>query len=90
MEKLLEKVRSLLSSKFPGSSDELAERLPGQRIGGSFVWSGFDGLAQIDRQDLVREVLREGLTRDEERSVGLLLTFTPQEVAAMEEHALAA
>ena len=90
MEKLLEKIRTILKAKFSGSYDELEVRIPGERIGGSFVWTGFDGLAQIDRQDLVRQALREGLTRDEELSVGLLLTFTPQEVAAMEEYAVAA
>lgn len=88
MEELLTKTKSLLSAKFPGSADELAERLPGRRIGGAFVWSGFEGMAQIDRQDLVREALNKGLTREEERLVGLLLTFTPHEVAMMEEYAL--
>lgn len=90
MDELLEKIRTILKANFPGSYDDLAERVLSERIGGSFVWAGFDGLAQIDRQDLVRHALKEGLTRDEELSVGLLLTFTPQEVAAMDEVAVAA
>lgn len=85
MEQLLAKIKTLLSSRFAGSYDELEGHALGGRVGGAFVWPGFDGMAQIDRQDLVRQVLREGLTREEELSVGLLLTFTPQEVAAMDE-----
>lgn len=85
MEPLIAKVKAILGAEFPGSRDEIEERVPGYRVGGSFIWPGFVGMPQIDRQHLVREALRKHLTAEEDTYVGLLLTFTPREVAAMDE-----
>ena len=87
MEKLMAKVEGLLSTHFPGARNriEMAETVPGEKVGGSFISEQFRGMPQIDRQTAVRQVLRENLTREEQICVGVIFTLTPKEVAAMDE-----
>ena len=87
MEELIAKVEGLLNAHFPGVSNkiDMTETVPGEKVGGSLVTEKFRGMQQIDRQTALRKVLRENLTRDEQISVGVIFTLTPQEVAAMDE-----
>lgn len=87
MEELIAKIEGLLSTHFPGVSNniEMAENVPGEKVGGSFITEKFRGMQQIDRQTAMRKVLRENLTREEQICVGVIFTLTPQEVAAMDE-----
>ncbi|MBV9851909.1 MAG: hypothetical protein JO250_19770 [Armatimonadetes bacterium] len=89
MEPLITKVQNILRASFSGAELDLEETVPGERIGGSCTWTGFLGMEQIDRQHMLWKVLRKSLTPREQSQLGLILTFTPPEVAAMEE-ALAA
>jgi acid stress-induced BolA-like protein IbaG/YrbA len=81
---LRRKLRTLLEERFPGCAVEL-ESANANRIGGSIVWPGFDGMAQIDRQNLLWSALREGLSEEDSRVLTLIITLSPAEVAAMAE-----
>ena len=74
-------VVDILQAAFPGI-DVKIEVLPGGRISGFVVWAGFAGLDQVDRQNQIRTVLREKLGTDAQQ-VGVLLTYTPDELHAM-------
>lgn len=76
-----QKVRDVLENAFPGINVE-TEILPGGRISGFVVWAGFIGMDQVDRQTKVRDALRLGLG-EEAQEVGVLLTYTPDEMDAM-------
>ncbi len=85
MEELIETVTELLNVNFQGNNHiELDETIPGQKIGGSFVSPQFVGVPQTDRQQAVREMLRDNLPLADFLSVGLILTLTPQETASMQ------
>ena len=92
MGELIAKVEELLDANFPGPGNklDLTETVPGEKIGGSFITDRFRGMPQIDRQTAIRRTLREQLSREEALSVGVIFTLTPQEVAAMDEVAVAA
>ncbi|MDO8587380.1 MAG: hypothetical protein Q7T82_10095 [Armatimonadota bacterium] len=76
-----QKVMDILRESFPGIELDI-DVLPDGRISGSVVWEGFTGLDQVDRQDKLRSVLREKLGADAQQ-VGVLLTYTPDELRAM-------
>ena len=86
MEELVQTVAELLEAHFPGDNIrvEIEETIPGQKIGGSFVSSSFAGMAQIDRQKAIRDMLRGSLPLADFLSVGMILTLTPQEVSSMQ------
>ena len=92
MEELIAKVEELLSIHFPSQSNkfEIEETVPSEKIGGSFITQCFDGIDQVDRQTVMRQMLREQLSREEYLKLGVIFTMTPQEVAASNEHAVAA
>ncbi len=92
MAELIAKVEELLNKHFPSQSNkfELEETIPGEKIGGSFITERFRGVDPVDRQTAMRRMLRENLSQDEIISVGLIWTLTPQEVARIEEDAVAA
>lgn len=76
-----QQVTHILEQAFPGISIELEEMSNG-RLSGTVIWAGFDEQDHGDRQHLVRKVLKEALgARAQE--VGVLLTYTPVEMAAM-------
>ena len=91
MEELIAKVEAILNSHFPGEGNivDLTETVPGEKVGGSFATNNFRGMSMINRQTMMRRVLRENLSLEEAWSVGVILTLTPQEVAAMNEVAVA-
>ena len=92
MEELISKVERLLDAHFPSRDNkfELEETVPGEKIGGSFITSCFNGMRQVDRQTVMRRMLREELSQDDILGIGLIWTLTPQEVAVLEEDAVAA
>ncbi len=57
--------------------------LPDGRVTGHVVWEGFAGMDHFDRQDKLRTVLPEELS-DDARKVGIMLTYTPTEMRAMD------
>ena len=75
------KVKSILEAAFQGIN-VITEVLSDGRISGSVIWAGFDGLDEVDRQTIVRNELRDKLGNDA-RQVGILLTYTPDELDAM-------
>jgi hypothetical protein len=75
------KVKSILETAFQGIK-VLTEVFPDGRISGSVIWAGFDGLDEVDRQTIVRNELRDKLGADAQQ-VGVLLTYTPDELEAM-------
>ncbi len=76
-----QRIREVLEEKFPGIDVDLDEA-PGERVNGHVVWEGFTGHDHVDRQQRVRQALREGLGA-EMQQVGILLTYTPRELRAM-------
>jgi len=76
-----QKVRELLEAAFPGIIMD-TEILSDERLAGSVIWVGFDGFDHVERQTMIRKVLREKLG-DEFKQVGVLLTCTPDEIDAM-------
>lgn len=76
-----EKVKSILDAEFPGIEVE-TEVLPGGRISGHVIWAGFAGMDEVERQTRIRGILKEKLG-EEAQQVGILFTFTPDELKAM-------
>lgn len=77
-------VERILTEQFEDASTKITPIEYSNRVGGSIVWSGFLGVAQIDRQMMVRNALRAKLTEDDLIHVGTILTFTPEEIEAMQ------
>ena len=74
MEQLIHNLTALLGQKFPGAKLELGSA-PGANIGGAFIWDGFEGKEQIDRQIELWNVLRQQLSREEQLRISVL--FNP-------------
>jgi hypothetical protein len=77
-----QRIIDILQAVFPGMKVQL-EIVPGERIWGRVIWAGYADLDDIERQREIRSVLREKLGEDA-RQVGLLLTYTPDEMRTME------
>lgn len=75
------KVKEIIEAEFANSIVTL-EQLPGGMFVGSIVWDGFEGSDDVDRQQLIRKVLRERLGA-ESAQIGILLTYTSTELAVM-------
>jgi hypothetical protein len=79
-----QRLRDLVEQAFKGAKLSDVERVPGsERLGGVVVWTGFAGQTQIVRQRALSQHLRAQLSPDEWLQVGLLLTVTPEELAAI-------
>ena len=76
-----ERVRAILEDTFTGMTVDL-EPLPDQRVTGSVVWDGFTGHDHVARQQMVRQALQAALGPNVQQ-VGVLLTYTPDELDAM-------
>ena len=83
---LKRKLKRILHEAFKGSEVELDSH-NGGKVEGSLIWKGFMGKDQIDRQLVLRDVIKAGLTSDELVRVSAILTFTPREVAVMDREA---
>ena len=79
MEALIDKLQELLGNRFPGCEVNLEWGNSNCKVGGEIIWSGFDGMDQIDRQILLWSVVREALTEEEQAALTLVITFTPAE-----------
>ncbi|MGI4789759.1 MAG: hypothetical protein ACRYFS_13025 [Janthinobacterium lividum] len=90
MEQLVKKVNTLLEASFPGIEVAIAVKRGIKRATGFVIWSGFAGKPHLERQSQLWKVLKANLSHDEELKLGTILTITPQEVAAMDEVAVAA
>lgn len=77
-----QQIAQILTQAFPGMAIDLDETR-GQRVHGRIVWAGFAGKDQVDRQTEVRQALKQGLGA-EVQQVGVLLTYTPTELEAMQ------
>ncbi len=89
MEKLIDRLENVLKRVFRGATTELEVVRPGGKIGGFLIWSGFEGVEQIDRQRELARVIHEKLRVDDLSRVTTILTMTPEETAAMKESASA-
>jgi acid stress-induced BolA-like protein IbaG/YrbA len=78
MDALISRLRKLLETQFKGASVLLEPASPTEKVGGFLVWGGFDGMDQIDRQQMLSKVIRE-LPRDEQVKITAILTLTPDE-----------
>ncbi len=83
MGKLLRKLKALLRREFPRSTMELRITVPRYRVGGLFIWDGFVGMAQIDRQVELRRAIDRALPPDDQLEVSFILTVTPDEFASI-------
>ena len=90
MGQLIKKVDAILAQNFQDIDVALVVKRGVSRIGGFVIWSGFSGQPQLERQSQLWKVLKANLSQEEELMLGTILTVTPQEVAAMEEVAVAA
>ena len=90
MGELIKKIDAILAQNFQGIDVALVTKKGVSRVGGFVIWSGFAGLPQLERQSQLWKVLKANLSREEELKLGTILTVTPQEVAAMNEVAVAA
>ena len=83
MATLMTKVRRLIREAFPGAELKLDPPSATSRITGMLSWEGFMGHDQIERQREVRQVLRKGLSTDEQARLSAILTMTPAEMQLM-------
>ena len=82
--KLIEKIKLVLQENLPGVAvDELEKSGRSGKIGGVLVWDAFRDLEQVERQEKVWSVLRASLSKDEQLSISLLITLTPDELKSI-------
>ena len=77
-----QQVIQILQQAFQGMDVEL-DKEPSGRLHGTVIWNGFDGKDMVDRQQVIRKVLKEALGT-QFREVGVLLTYTPREMMLMQ------
>ena len=86
MAEIVERIRDAIEQGLPGAViDDMDEAGVGGRIGGAVIWSGFSGVEQIQRQEKLWEVLRGALSREEQLQISLIITLTPDELAAIRD-----
>jgi hypothetical protein len=85
MAPLINRLKELLASHFPGATADLETVAPINKVGGFLKWDGFEAVEQIDRQRRLRAVIREELSRQEQSQLTTILTVTPAEVQVMRE-----
>ncbi len=85
MAALANKLKKILADRFKGAEVEIDIYPESDRIGATVVWKGFVGKDQIDRQRLARKAIEKALNESDARKIGLVITFTPDEMAAIRE-----
>ena len=85
MAALANKLKKILAERFKGSEVEIDTYPESDRIGATVVWKGFVGKDQIDRQRLARRAVEKAFPEAQTRKIGLIITFTPDEMAAIRE-----
>jgi acid stress-induced BolA-like protein IbaG/YrbA len=76
MDELVKKVRRILGSAFPQSTLDIRDD---DGIIGVLVSPTFEGLASIDRQDMIWDALDRNLEPDEKRQIQIIVAATPEE-----------
>ncbi len=79
MEDFPQQLTQLLQQHFPGSTPELEQVKPLDKIGGYLLWEGFDGFEQLDRQRQLSRAIREHLSPEQAMQVTTIFTLTPVE-----------
>lgn len=80
MDDVAQRIHDALERAFPGAKIELEQASPSSKVGGTLIWDGFENMEQIDRQRRLAEVVRNGLSREDQLRVTAILTFTSAEV----------
>jgi acid stress-induced BolA-like protein IbaG/YrbA len=75
----------MLLTRFKGAEVEIDNYPESDRTGATVIWKGFDGKDEIQRQRLVRKAIEKSLGPQQARKISLVLTFTPDEMAAIRE-----
>ncbi len=75
-------IAELLEEQCPGAQVDVGFAYGAEKLSGSIVWAGFDGLEQIDRQRLIASRLRALSGQDAQR-ISTILTYTPHEFQVM-------
>jgi acid stress-induced BolA-like protein IbaG/YrbA len=75
----------MLLTRFKGAEVEIDNYPESDRTGATVIWKGFEGKDEIERQRLVRKAIEKGLGPQQARKISLVLTFTPDEMAAIRE-----
>ena len=85
LDSLEQRIEQVVERAFPGAEvRDLGAEEPGRRMTGVVVWEGFAEAPQIDRQNQLWRVLREQLPKQELTAVVAIMTFTPEEMAAID------
>jgi hypothetical protein len=84
MEIFEEKLKEVLTSKFPGAELLLDEPFDGKH-GGYLVWDGFSEEEIIDRLTKVWKTLRKRFRTKDLRKISFIFAMTPEELLAMRE-----
>jgi acid stress-induced BolA-like protein IbaG/YrbA len=80
MARLHQKVVRILREQLPDLIDAL-EDVPGGRVSGVVVSSGFKSLNHQSRQKKLNAILKRGLTAQELAAVGAIAALTPAEAS---------
>jgi acid stress-induced BolA-like protein IbaG/YrbA len=86
MEPLIDQLKIFLGRSLPGAEVALEDDRPPEKIGGLLVWSGFEGRDQLERQRMVRQLIRDNFTADEQARVSFIVTLTPEENEIMKSN----
>jgi acid stress-induced BolA-like protein IbaG/YrbA len=76
-----QRIKKILQENFPGIHVDL-EHVPGQKITGSVVWDGFNGMDHFSRERKLHQVLRAALGA-QICEVGLLLIYSSAELDSL-------
>jgi hypothetical protein len=73
------KLTTILTNHFPEAEIKIEQANVAARVHGMIVWSGFEGVDQVDRQSRLWKVLRKHLSLDEQSKISAILTMAPVE-----------
>lgn len=83
MATVADEIRRVLRQELDADASDVERVSADGRIAGAVIAERFTGLEQVERQRLVWRTLREHLAEDFLLNVGLLMTMTPAEAAAV-------
>ncbi len=81
MERLRQRLETVLREQFPGCEAALNVSPYSDKIGGVLAWSGYDGLEPIDRLRSLSETISAHFSRDDQARISLIVTLSPAEYA---------
>lgn len=85
MASLNEKLTAVLQAEFDGAEVQWDPASPAGKVVGFLVWSGFQGIEHIKRQNRLWKVLRKNLSPQEQLKISAILAFTPEEWTVSQE-----